>query len=242
MQGFDEFAKRLVELRKGNPAFAALPVRRAVRPGRRHRGDRVHGRHELEVVLAEPYPQILYWFAMPFTAPVPWEAVAYYDGKEGRATFAEHPVGTGPFRLARYEKQNRIVLERNATGTACGTRMARARRGLPDDGEPEDIAGGASIPRTPAAAAVPRPHRGSPRAREHPALQQVPAGLLRRGGIIQESFDAVHPAGRLSPEMEARGMRLDKEVEPGVYYLGFNMDDPVVGTPAGERGASCARR
>src|SRR5262249_28018946 len=39
-----------------------------------------------------------------------------------------------------------------------------------------------------------------------------------------------------SPEMKARGMRLDKEVEPTVYYIGFNMEDPTLGTPAGEKG------
>jgi ABC-type transport system substrate-binding protein len=31
-------------------------------------------------------------------------------------------------------------------------------------------------------------------------------------------------------------MRLEKTVGPSIYYLGFNMDDPVVGQPAGERG------
>ena len=42
--------------------------------------------------------------------------------------------------------------------------------------------------------------------------------------------------GALSPEMAARGMQLAKAVGPDVYYIGFNMDDPVVGAPAGERG------
>ena len=31
-------------------------------------------------------------------------------------------------------------------------------------------------------------------------------------------------------------MQLEKSVTPAVYYLGFNMDDAVVGAPAGERG------
>jgi len=31
-------------------------------------------------------------------------------------------------------------------------------------------------------------------------------------------------------------MRLDVSVEPSIFYVGFNMEDPVVGTPAGERG------
>ncbi len=42
--------------------------------------------------------------------------------------------------------------------------------------------------------------------------------------------------------MAARGMRLDKEVEPTIFYIGFNMDDPVVGRAGGRaRRASCAR-
>ena len=73
-----------------------------------------HGDRELEIVLAEPNAQILYWFAMPFTAPVAWEAVAYYNGRDGRPHFADHAVGTGPYRLAVYEKQHRFTLERNA--------------------------------------------------------------------------------------------------------------------------------
>ena len=43
-------------------------------------------------------------------------------------------------------------------------------------------------------------------------------------------------AGGCRREMQARGMRLDKKVEPTIFYVGFNMDDPVVGAPAGERG------
>ena len=36
-------------------------------------------------------------------------------------------------------------------------------------------------------------------------------------------------------------MRLDKEVEPTIFYIGFNMDDPVVGTPEAIERASCVR-
>jgi ABC-type oligopeptide transport system substrate-binding subunit len=36
--------------------------------------------------------------------------------------------------------------------------------------------------------------------------------------------------------MAALGMRLEKSVEPSIFFLGFNMDDPTVGSPAGERG------
>jgi len=53
---------------------------------------------------------------------------------------------------------------------------------------------------------------------------------------VRESFDKVIREDRLSPEMQALGMRLEKEVAPAVYYLGFNMEDAVVGGGAGERG------
>jgi len=36
--------------------------------------------------------------------------------------------------------------------------------------------------------------------------------------------------------MAERGMRLERAVIPSVFYLGFNMEDDVVGAPAGERG------
>src|SRR5204862_4550128 len=60
-------------------------------------------------------------------------------------------------------------------------------------------------------------------------------GYYDASGIIQESFDRAVQNGRLSPAMQERGMALAKSVDPAVYYIGFNMDDPVVGTKAGER-------
>jgi ABC-type transport system substrate-binding protein len=69
-----------------------------------------------------------------------------------------------------------------------------------------------------------------------PQFNKLLEGYYDDGGIIKESFDAVIQNGRLSPAMQARGMRLDVTVEPSIFYVGFNMEDPVVGTPAGERG------
>src|SRR5690606_25991287 len=76
-------------------------------------GLNVVGSRGLKVTLTEAYPQILYWFAMPFTTPVPWEGVATYDGKDGRLSFGAHPVGSGPYFLSQYNKESLIVLEQN---------------------------------------------------------------------------------------------------------------------------------
>jgi ABC-type transport system substrate-binding protein len=113
VEGFAEFGKRLLELRKSDRAFAVLPKHEQYARAGAIPGIRASSERELEIVLAEPNAQILYWFAMPFTTPVPWEAVAYYNGREGREHFGDHVVGTGPYRLAIYEKQHRFVLERN---------------------------------------------------------------------------------------------------------------------------------
>lgn len=235
--GFADFSKRLAELRAADKAFAALPVHEQYARAGGIAGVVAHGSHELEIILSEPNAQILYWFAMPFTTPVAWEAVAYYNGKDGHDNFADHAVGTGPFRLALYEKQFRFTLERNdlwygnmpANADAPGTVF-------PSEIDPQDIADG-RIDASYAGRRMPFVDRVKfYREREAiPQFNKLLQGYYDDGGIIKESFDAVIEAGRLSPAMQARGMRLDKTVEPTIFYLGFNMDDPVVGTPGGER-------
>ena len=236
--GFADFSKRLIELRRTDKAFAALPAHEQYARAGGIAGIVAHGSQELEIVLAEPNAQLLYWFAMPFTTPVAWEAVAYYDGKRGREHFADHVVGTGPFRLALYEKQYRFTLERNELWYGRQATSLDAPGAIfPAQIDAEDVAAG-RIDAAYAGQRMPFVDRVKfYRERENiPHFNKFLQGYYDDGGIIKESFDAVIQRDRLSPEMEARGMRLDKEVEPSIFYIGFNMDDPVVGHPAGERG------
>ena len=239
--GFAAFAKRLVGMREADAAFAALPVHEQYRAAGGIEGVIVHGDLDLEIVLAHPNPQILYWFAMPFTTPMPWEAVAYYNGKDGRPNLSDRPVGTGPFRLTLYEKQHRFVLERNEAWYGLSEANARAPGAVfPDkaDMDEDDIKAG----RIDAAYAGRRlPFLDEIRfIRERetiPAFNKFLQGYYdATGGIIKESFDTVIVDGFLSPEMQERGIQLTKEVEPTIFYVGFNMDDAVVGAPAGEKG------
>ncbi len=197
----------------------------------------VRGDVELDIVLAGPNPQILYWFAMPFTTPMPWEAVAYYDGKDGRPNFSDHAVGTGAFRLAVYERQHRFVLERNLNWYGTLRPEAKAPGAtFPTQIDQADIDAGRIDPAY-AGRALPFLDRiNFSREREGiPRFNKFLQGYYDDGGIIKESFDAIVKDDRLSPEMVARGMRLDTEVEPTVFYVGFNMEDGVVGAPAGHR-------
>ncbi len=236
IDGFREFTKRLLELRKSRPGFARLPAHRQYAAAGPIKGLQVRGDRDLRVVLSAPYPQILYWFAMPFTSPVPWEAVQYYDGKDGRDRFDDHPVSSGPYLLAEYDKQARMVLEKNANWHGARD-PGPPGTVYPAQGEPEDRAAGRLDP---AYAGKPLPFIERIEIRREkeriPAFSKFLQGYYDVSGVLRESFDKVIREGGLSEEMERMGMQLDKSVVPAVFYLGFNMQDATVGEPAGDRG------
>jgi ABC-type transport system substrate-binding protein len=238
VEGFAAFSERLAAARAGDAALAARPPHEQYAQVGGISGLRVSSPVDLEIVLTAAYPQLLYWFAMPFTAPVPWEAVAYWDGRDGREAFAEHPVGTGAFRLAVYDKRSRIVLERNPNWYGVRHPAWRAPGAVyPSAGEPEDAARGYLDP---AYTGRPLPFLDRLELRldkeDIPAFTKFLQGYYDVSGIVEESFDRVVKEKRLSPDMEARGFQLEQGVVPSIYYLGFNMEDGVVGTPAGARG------
>lgn len=241
LRGFREFAARLKERRKDG-AFAALPVHEQYAQAGGIAGVEVVGEHELRIVLDQPYPQILFWFAMPFTTPVPWEAVAYYDGQEGRDAFGDHPVASGPFMLTRYDRQARMVLERNPNWygvrhpewRAPGATFPDARDLPPEVMEPEAAA------RFATAAGRPLPFLERVEYRREkepiPAFTKFLQGYYDSAGVVRESFNKVIHENGLSEEMRQLGVSLERSVVPAVFYIGFNQDDPIVGRAAGERG------
>lgn len=240
VRGFREFAKRLKERRK-DPKFSSLPIHQQYAEAQGIAGVTVAGDKELRLVLDQPYPQILYWFAMPFTSPVPWEAVAYYDGREGRDAFADHPVASGPFVLTRYDRQARIVLERNPNWYGLRHPEWRAPGAVfpdvadlpPESMPPEQRA------RFTRAAGQPLPFLERVEYRREkepiPAFTKFLQGYYDSAGVVRESFNKVVQENGLSEEMRRLGMDLERSVVPAVFYIGFNMDDPVVGRAAGER-------
>jgi peptide/nickel transport system substrate-binding protein len=236
--GFTEFAERLAARREADATFATRRIDEQYAEAGGIEGVRVLGPTELELDLREPYPQLRYWLAMEFTTPIPWEAVAYYDGKAGRDAFQEHPVGTGPFRLAVYDKRLRMVLARDPNWQGIRHPERRAPGAVyPAEGEPDDAPNGLLDPRY-----VGRPLPLLDRVEFRLDKEDIPAftkflqGYYDVSGIIEESFDRVVQRGRLSPEMQQLDMKLLKGVQPSIYYIGFNMTDRVVGAPAGERG------
>ncbi|MGK5082947.1 ABC transporter substrate-binding protein [Bdellovibrionota bacterium FG-1] len=67
----------------------------------------------LQIKLTKPYPQLMWVLAMTFTAPVAEEATTQYADDRGNLT--DHAVGTGPFFLKKWDRGHRVILERNPT-------------------------------------------------------------------------------------------------------------------------------
>ncbi len=172
-------------------------------------------RHTLRVRLTEPYPRLLWVLTMSYTAPVPHEAVEFY-GEE----FLNHPVGTGPFRLKRWDHWHRIILERNPT--------YREDR-YPTKGEPGDAERGLlddAGKRLPLADRVVY----TIIKQDQPAWLYFLSGYVDISGIPKDNWNtAMSSLMDLSPEMKAKGVQLWRTRSFSVYYVAFNMDNPVVG-------------
>jgi len=189
-------------------------------------------RYTFRINLKKPYPQIRYWLAFPFTAPVPREAVTYYDGKvhdgKQREQFRFHPVGTGPFRLETWDRGRLIRLVRNENYTALR---------FPTGGWPADKA----------ERYLPHAGKALPLIDEVQLIimkEAIPAWILFKqgwtdsSGVGKDVFNSVITVNKeLSPEYRARGIELEKDIEMSTFYLMFNMQDPLVGAHAGLRKA-----
>jgi oligopeptide transport system substrate-binding protein len=159
--------------------------------------------HTLRITLERPCPQFLWILAMAYASIVPHEAVAFYG-----SAFAEHPVGSGPYRLSRWRRNYVMEFERNQDWP----RWNRAP-GAPDDGPPFDrilflVMDDASTQ----------------------WLSFLAGELDFQGEIGRDNWDVVFdPSGGLSPGLEAAGIRLTSMETLEVAYIGLNMDDPVLG-------------
>ena len=196
-------------------------------------GARIIDRHSYAVRVRGKYPQFAYWLAMPFFAPVPPEADRFY-GQPGMAekniTLDWYPVGTGPYMLTVNNPNRQMVLERNPN-----------YRGevYPSEGEPGDAE--RSLLRD---AGKPLPFIDkvvfSLEKEQIPYWNKFLQGYYDASGIGSDTFDqAVQFSGQgdvtLTEDMERSGIRLQTSLATTVFYLGFNLLDPVVGEAAGER-------
>jgi ABC-type transport system substrate-binding protein len=184
-------------------------------------------RYTFRIRLKDDYPQFVYWLAMPFFAPIPWEADRFFQQPgmaERNFTLDWWPIGTGPYMLTENNPNARMVLERNPNFHG---------ETYPSSGEPGDARVGLLRD-----AGEPLPFIDRvvfTREKESvPYWNKFLQGYYDRAGIGSDQFDqavrvSVEGGAEPSPEMVEKGIRLDTSVATTVFYFGFNMKDPVVG-------------
>jgi ABC-type transport system substrate-binding protein len=199
-------------------------------------------RYTYRVRIKGKYPQFLYWLAMPFFAPIPWEADEFYSQRgmnDGRnLTLDNYPVGTGAYMLSQYDPNFRMVLDANPTFRG---------ESYPSEGAPGDADAGLLGD---AGKRVPFSDRiVFTREKESiPLWNKFLQGYYDSAGIGSDNFDQAVRVGvsgevAVTPEMQERGIQLVTAVEPTTFYLAFNFNDPVVGGGKGdERAHSRARK
>jgi ABC-type transport system substrate-binding protein len=186
----------------------------------------VDDRH-FRIRLKGKYPQFRFWLAMPFFAPMPWEADAFYFQPglaERNISLDWYPVGSGPYRLAENNPNRRMVLERNPHFHA---------EFYPAEGEPGDADAGLLAD---AGQRLPLIDRVVFVLEKEtiPYWSKFLQGYYDASGLASDNFDqAIQFSGvgnaELTPDMRAQGIQLQTAVTASIYYLGFNMLDAVVG-------------
>ncbi len=180
-------------------------------------GLRAIDRHTIQFKLKAPRPRFIYTLAAgDLFGAVAREVIEAYAGHT-----MEHPVGTGPFRLAEWRRSSRIVLERNPNF-----------RELHYDAQPaaDDAEGQAILARF--------------KGRRLPMIDRVEISIIevqqpRWLAFLNEQFDLLPvpgdfvnmaaPNGKLAPNLARRGMALHRVLNPDRTLYFFNMEDALVG-------------
>ncbi len=187
-------------------------------------------RHTWRIRLKGKYPQWSYWMALPFLAPIPWEADAFYAQPgmaENGLSLNQWPVGTGPYMMAEFVRDRRHVMRRNPNYHGetypCEGAPGDKEAGLLDDcGKPLPFIDTLYV--TIEKERTPRKEKFRQGYLDVPEIERPEWGVEFRNDA--DDSDAVRAL------QEARGFKFPLMTDISNWYLGFNMLDPVVGRGA----------
>ncbi len=190
-------------------------------------GAQVLSKYSYRITLKGQYSQFLYWLAMSFFAPIPWEADAFYSqpGMNARnLNFNWYPVGTGAYFLAENNPNRQMILQRNPNFHA---------EYYPTSDDPEDQSAGYLQD---AGKRLPFVDQFiySLEKEAIPRWSKFLQGYYDQSAISADNFGeaiTTNHQGKpgLTPPLLEKNIRLITSVEPVVSYFGFNMLDHTVG-------------
>lgn len=213
--GFDDFSKQVGD--KSKAAIKNLPIA----------GATALSRYQYRIRIKGKYPQFIFWLAMPFFSPMPWEADVFYDQAglvDKNITLDWFPIGTGPYLMAENNPNRRMILLKNPLFHV---------ESYPTEGEPEDKQkgllddAGKKLPFIDKVVFVLEKET-------IPYWTKFLQGYYDASGIASDSFDqAIQFTGSggvaLTPTMLEKGIQLQTSVAVSSFYMGFNMLDATVG-------------
>jgi ABC-type transport system substrate-binding protein len=215
IEGFSAYSEQLKDLPK--TAIKDLEIT----------GVKVLSRYQYSIRIKGKYPQFRFWLAMPFFAPMPWEADVFYAQLgliERNITLDWYPIGTGSYLLAENNPNRRMVLTKNPNFHG---------EKYPVDGEKTDVDQGLLKD---AGKALPFIDKVVYILEKEtiPYWNKFLQGYYDASGIASDSFDqAVQFANdgdaQLTTTMRIKEINLQTSVATSIYYLGFNMLDNIVG-------------
>ncbi len=203
--GLSELRKRALDEKKPFDYDTEIPGLRAL------------DRYTLQYTLTEGRPRFAESLASSASqGAVAREVVEFYGDK-----IVEHPVGTGPFKLAQWRRSSLIVLERNPN----------YREQLWDaDPASDDVEGQAILKLM--------------KGRRLPLVDRVEISIIEEAqprwlsflnkqidlvAVPQEFVPVAMPGGKLAPHLAKRGVQGWHVLIPTSQLSFFNMEHPVVG-------------
>ncbi len=181
-------------------------------------GLRALDRYTFQIRLKQPNYNFLYYLAYcNITCAVAREVVENYGDKT-----PEHPVGTGPYRLAFWKRSSKMVFEKNPNF------REEYFKGEPPADDPAGQAvlaalGGKRLPLV-------------PKVEVYVIEEQQPRFLAFLNNELDflerlppEFANVAIPNNQLSGDLRRRGIRMDRTAGMEITYSYFGMKDPVVG-------------
>ncbi|MFI4956796.1 MAG: ABC transporter substrate-binding protein [Gammaproteobacteria bacterium] len=178
------------------------------------------------IMIRGKYPQFMFWLAMPFFSPMPWEADRFYANPaliEKNIVLDWYPVGSGPYYLTENNPNRRMVLSKNPNfhGEA-----------YPTQGMPDQVAAGLLND-----AGKPLPFIDTAvltlEKEAIPRWNKFLQGYYDSSGLASDNYDQAIQSGAgqatVTPALKKLGISLLSETRIASFYWGFNMLDGVVG-------------
>ena len=181
----------------------------------------------LRIRIKGKYPQWSYWMQLTFTAPVPWEADAFY-AQPGMAasglTLDMWPVGTGPYMMTEFIKDRRHVMKRNPNYRGepypCEGAPGDKEAGLLEDcGKKTPFID--TLVSTVEREATPERAKFREGYYDVEVFERTDTGMPYR--VERDDSEEVRK------EYDDKGFRLERFSDVSSWLIGFNMLDPVIG-------------